>query len=199
MPLPSTGPISLSQVNTELGRSATATINMNESAVRTLAGVGGSGTTISMQNLRGKSAVTLVFNNASNWNIVQEAIGTNVSADINPKSDGQIFLGGNLSVVGPTAYLSPTGAGFGADYETRITLSSLTTTYGSPGQVFFAGVSISVGTTTAFYNLSTERLLSLSVPKFTLASATGTLEIRKVGGSPSISRTFYLQAEALDS
>lgn len=52
-------PISLSQVNVELGLSATATITMNDAAVRTLAGVGGSGTIISMDNLRGKSSIVL--------------------------------------------------------------------------------------------------------------------------------------------
>lgn len=55
MTLP-TGTISMSQVNTELGRSATATISLNEAAVRGLAGVPSG--TISMDNLRGKSAVT---------------------------------------------------------------------------------------------------------------------------------------------
>jgi hypothetical protein len=38
MPLPTTGPLSLSAVNTELGRPATATIALGETAVRALAG-----------------------------------------------------------------------------------------------------------------------------------------------------------------
>ena len=55
MPTP-TGTISMSQVNTELGRSSTANISLNETAVRTLAGVASG--TISMDNLRGKSNVS---------------------------------------------------------------------------------------------------------------------------------------------
>jgi hypothetical protein len=50
-----TGTISMSQVNTELGRSSTATITLGESAVRTLAGVPSGA--ISMDNLRGKSNI----------------------------------------------------------------------------------------------------------------------------------------------
>lgn len=46
----------MSQVNTELGRSATATISLGETAVRTLAGVPFGA--ISMDNLRGKSNVS---------------------------------------------------------------------------------------------------------------------------------------------
>lgn len=53
MTLP-TGTISLSQVNTELGKSSTATISLNDSAVRSLAGK--TSGTISMNDLRGKSA-----------------------------------------------------------------------------------------------------------------------------------------------
>lgn len=56
-----TGTISLSDVNVELGRSSTANISMNESAVRTLAGVGGSGTAISMNDLRGKSSFSVNY------------------------------------------------------------------------------------------------------------------------------------------
>jgi len=50
-----TGTLGLSDVNAELGFSPTALITMNDAAVRTLAGVGGAGTVISMNDLRGKS------------------------------------------------------------------------------------------------------------------------------------------------
>ena len=54
MPLPTTGPLSLSAVNTELGRPATATISLGETTVRALAGVPSG--PIGKANLRGKSA-----------------------------------------------------------------------------------------------------------------------------------------------
>jgi len=55
-----TGTISMSQVNTELGRASTASINLNEAAVRSLAGVPSGA--ISMNDLRGKgSAVSVAY------------------------------------------------------------------------------------------------------------------------------------------
>lgn len=58
MTLPASGAISFGQVDTELGLSSTALITLNDAAVRTLAGVGGSGTTISLDNLHGKTYST---------------------------------------------------------------------------------------------------------------------------------------------
>jgi len=55
MALPSTGPISLANVNVEIGLSSTTTISLNQTGVRTVAGVASG--TISMSNLRGKSNI----------------------------------------------------------------------------------------------------------------------------------------------
>lgn len=55
MPTPSTGPISLGDVNVELGKASTTNISMGNTDVRTLAGVPSG--TISMSDLRGKSNV----------------------------------------------------------------------------------------------------------------------------------------------
>ena len=54
MALPTTGPIALNQVNTELGRASNATVSMGEAEVRSLAGVANGA--IGLGSLRGKSA-----------------------------------------------------------------------------------------------------------------------------------------------
>jgi hypothetical protein len=54
MALPSSGPISLADVNVELGRSPTASINMNDADVRALAGQASG--IVTLESLRGKSS-----------------------------------------------------------------------------------------------------------------------------------------------
>lgn len=96
MTLP-TGTISMSQVNTELGYSSTATISLNQAAVRTLAGVPSG--TISMNNLRGKSnqfAFT-ISSNQTNANLRTLAVnaGWNQSSKVVATINGGVYISSN--------------------------------------------------------------------------------------------------------
>lgn len=67
------GQISFSEVNVEITRPSTQQLDLNDSTVRTLAAVGGSGTAISMSNLQGKTfvtrtAISLVVSNPDTFN-----------------------------------------------------------------------------------------------------------------------------------
>ena len=96
--------ISLSQVNTELGYSSSATIDMNATALRTLFGVSGSGTTIDMNAGHGKSngytfnATLAAGTTTWNYNVRTAALaagwnGTSVLY-------GSIILAGSTTIVG---------------------------------------------------------------------------------------------------
>lgn len=67
MALQSSGAISIANINTELGVASTTTRSLNDTVARTLAGVAGSGTTISMSNFYGKSSrVTVSYTYTTN-------------------------------------------------------------------------------------------------------------------------------------
>ena len=89
MALPSSGSISLSQVAVELGRSSTATTSLDESAVRTLAGVPSG--TISLSNFYGKSNITYLFGQI-NPTISRTSITTWANCSIDYDSSGNIYL-----------------------------------------------------------------------------------------------------------
>jgi hypothetical protein len=107
MPLQTSGAISLSNVNVELGRSATALINMNESEVRTLAGVATGA--ITMNNFYGKSAVvpatTAIFHGGATFcdkGCAYSSLATRInSSGTLIGSETQVNL--NVIVVGNTA------------------------------------------------------------------------------------------------
>lgn len=108
------GQIGLSDVNVELGFPSTTSINMNQSDVRTLAGVGGSGTVISMNNLRGKSnrvAVGITLSsNTTNYNIYNNRGGTYSAG----KTDVTVTINSGVVVYSTSTgtYAMDTGTGW---------------------------------------------------------------------------------------
>lgn len=171
MTLPVSGPISLGQANTELGRSATATLSMNDSQLRTLAGAGGSGTPWSMNALYGKSAgfptVSLATLPSQSF-----AFFTGDSAiDITLI----LLVNGTWSVQDDTGEInsgnwgSPTTAGAGGNYWVRFTRTS----YTPIGDPEFSTA------TTGWENLGVNRFVSAftSFDSLNSTSATYTIQI----------------------
>ncbi len=112
MTLPSSGAISMSNVDVELGLSSTAQITLNDSAVRTLFGV--SSGQISMSNGYGKSnrvSITInIANTSKNYNIFSNRGGTYVAG----KADITVNVGSGYTV-GSTStgtYALDTGSGW---------------------------------------------------------------------------------------
>ena len=121
MTLPSGTTISLNQVNTELSYSSTATIGLNDSAVRTL--FGKSSGQISMSDGWGKSnraAITInIPNSSKNYNIFANKGGTYIAG----KSDVTVNIGSGY-VVGSTStstYAMDTGSGWATGDVINIT------------------------------------------------------------------------------
>ena len=192
MALPSApSSISMSQVNTELSRSATATINLNDAEVRTLAGVPSGA--ISMDNLRGKSAVSLAFNNAQGFAVQSQSDSIAVATIVLQPNGGISYEvgSGSASISGPTAYLSPLQTNAGAQYEAR--LSTYSVTINSSGYATALNVDIFsnvVGASTSYVALSEQRIIRAFPNQGDEVSISFTLEIRKIGtASPVISRS----------
>ena len=209
MTMPSSGALNMGgttspvSVASELGLGLTSTISMNDAAVRTLAGVGGSGTSWSMSSLYGKSAgSTPQFNNANSFlTKILRFSSPSASAYIQFNTDGTIAYGASGSYYsldatdGPTAYANPTGGSAGSGMQISVTgtyngfdTSSFTWSLG--------GVSYTTLVTTPWYNLGTVRTLALN---FVSGSNTGpatfgfTVNIRKTDGTGTISRAGYLE------
>ena len=137
MTMPSSGQLNMGgtsspvSVNFELGRASpyNQTVSMNDSVVRTLAGVSGtSGSTWSMNSLYGKSNVTVSLASISSnqpFEALPYSAGEPSSADIDFKSDGTwtSFLEANTAPDGNWA--TPTTAGIGASYWIRFTRTAL--------------------------------------------------------------------------
>ena len=119
MTLPSSGAISLGQVNTELGLSATASISLGATNVRALASVPSG--PISFGDLRGKSAMSFSTPTARLTN-TSAAAGLR-SGRIQFNTDGTLTL---TSGSGSSAWWSTVHAGIGSSYWVKVTVSGVT-------------------------------------------------------------------------
>jgi hypothetical protein len=136
MALPGSGStISLNQVNTELGRSATATIDMNDSALRSLFQKTGSGTTISMSDGWGKANFTVAYSSGfGNGYFIDDvfySFGETAGAGIRWNANGTMDQYGydfGYQSLGQT-WGNPTTSGIGSNYWIRFTKTAT----GGPG------------------------------------------------------------------
>lgn len=135
----------MSQVNTELGRSSTASISLGETAVRTLAGVPSGA--ISMDNLRGKSAVTFTPDGgtSSGARVTLEDTGINsASVTINCST----FAVWTWTRTGSTAGTASVGSG-----GTSSTITFSITSSGGSGRASTFTVNATAGDITRYYTV----------------------------------------------
>jgi hypothetical protein len=134
--MPSSGALNMAQTTSPvsvayaLGRGLTSTISMDDSDVRSLAGVGGSGTTWSMSSLYGKSPVSISlvgFEGESPFQGYYVGV-TPIYCYINLYNDGQSFGDNTPNYYGNWAY--PTTSGIGSSYWVRFTRTSTSGTNG---------------------------------------------------------------------
>lgn len=191
MTLPSSGVITMADINVELGKSATALITLNDADVRALAGIPSG--QIALNNFYGKSRFTPAFSPAGTITAYDRGSSGqgSRSAEITINSNGTISkVGGTQS--GATSWGSPTVSGIGSGYEVRLNVTYLYYTGVPPS---FAGVAITSTGFTSFYNLASARTLTTTTDEFNPEKfVDGTVHIRNTSTLAEISRAFSLEA-----
>jgi hypothetical protein len=207
MPLPSSGPLSLSDIQGEFGGSNPISLSeyyaggglVPAGTTGTYGAVPSSGA-ISIQNFYGTSAFTAVFNNAENISIYSGNPSPTSYAAYTPNTNAtctKTFSGVSTSSSGPTAWGSPTGGTPGNNFEARLYIAAVYAAGQWPGNYArFAGVSYADGFVgyTPWYSLSSNRTIEVFAEGQT-ADMEGTLYIRNTSSLVEISRAFRVLAD----
>lgn len=202
MTLASSGEISIGgstanrSINLELGRSATATSSLGESALRTLAGV--SSGAISLSSFYGKSNVTLAAAlnnyNAGAYNVVLERsryVGSGfVEAEVGVTlySDGTAryyYQDSGTATTNFTSFTWRTGSGGSGDYYARFIVDSGSASPNNSSSATATDLVLSTTREWRCYSAANTNYDDFYV-------VNGTLEIRTAGGTVLASKTIEM-------
>ena len=164
MALPSSGVISLSDFNTELGNAAGTTISLNDTAVRDLISKALNAQS-GFSEFYGASAVGVDLQTASASSL---EFGT-ATATLTAESDGEVSGVGSTGLTTPDWWSAAPDVGVGADYEIRATLLS--------------GTTPTSGTLGTWLSLSSNRSWSMVRSTDGTSSCSLTIEIRDTATS----------------
>jgi hypothetical protein len=156
MPLQSTGPISMSNINTELSKVSTSLISLNDTDVRALLQKLGSGTMISISDAYGKSSVFC-----------------NISASVTTINEGEAVT-----------FTFTNGPASGT-YSVNLTSTSTIPIFDFTVQdgIFYNNVTNQLGTIT--FNAGTASFIVYTIPDATVESTETSYQLEIRSGSPS--------------
>lgn len=166
MTLQATGTITLNDVNVELGKSATAAITLNDTAVRATAKVATGA--ISMSNLYSKTVATVV-NTTLTVDIDQLGLASESWLSFDSDGGTTKYNGFGSSTSG-TNWLSSVSTGIGVLYEVQYS-----------GLVDGSGTGTFTGYTTAWQRLDAATYPTLARTTYGTSTASYTYSIREVG------------------
>lgn len=194
MTMPSSGALNMGDtsspvsVNFELGRASPyrQTVSMNDSVVRSLAGVSGtSGSTWSMNSLYGKSAVTVSLSSVTSnepFDATPFAVGDPSSATLSFLSDGTWSATLEASASKSGNWATPTTTGVGSGYWIRFTRT-----------FFSGGAGNSATASTGWLQLNTTQSIDVTrTSGFGVTTADYTIEIATDSGGSNIVATASL-------
>jgi len=205
MAIPSSGPLTLGDIQTEFGGSNPISLSeyyaggsyVPAGTTGTYGAVPSSGE-ISIRNFYGTSAFSLAFNNAENIALTAGASSgsqPSVQATYSILANATCTKFGNPSLspsTGPTAWGTPTGGTPGNNYEARLNVSGIYIQSGGD-YVKFAGVNVTAVGFTSWYALSSTRAIDVYAEQ--VADVQGTLYIRNTSTLVEISRSFAIYTD----
>jgi hypothetical protein len=175
-------------INIELGRTASTTSSLNETALRTLAGIPTNGSTISLASFYGKANFTVAYDslyigNGYTFDDLYSA-GSYGSVALRWNADGTMsFFNANSGYTAMGNWGSPTTASIGSNYWVRFTRTA-TNSFGSPTAATNSTAS------TGWLQLSSAREIGIfRSPGQNFFSATYTIEISSDSGGATILTT----------